>query len=334
MARPDSSRGPLAAHLLTVVASLASLAMVACGGGGSGDTTTVASASGSATTGVGCSYSYSAFNASPSVNASSTVSWSCDSGSRTLSANGIPDHEVGTFPNPGNPNYIPARTVSATFSLSPSYSGSVTPLGGPAGVLSFMLNGVKTDPGTGGSCDDTGTVCSLGDPSGGWSIEALTQSYFSFGTDDNNAHVQPDGVYHYHGMAEGLITRLGGSSARMTLIGWAADGFPVYARYGHTVANDATSPLKVMTGSYRLVTTVSATRPASTTYAPGTFLQDWQYVAGSGDLDECNGRSGVAPEFPGGIYHYYATDTYPFLQRCVKGAVTAGSMPPGPPPTT
>ncbi|MCB1911044.1 MAG: hypothetical protein KDG53_04175, partial [Rhodocyclaceae bacterium] len=71
MARPDSSRDPLAAHLLTVVASLA---MVACGGGGSGDTTTVASASGSATTGVGCSYSYSAFNASPSVNASSTVS--------------------------------------------------------------------------------------------------------------------------------------------------------------------------------------------------------------------------------------------------------------------
>ena len=109
--------------------------------------------------------------------------------------------------------------------------------------------------------------------------------------------MQPDGVYHYHGMAEGLITRLGGSSARMTLIGWAADGFPVYARYGYTVANDATSPLKVMTGSYRLVTTVSATRPTSTTYAPGTFLQDWQYVAGSGDLDECNGRSGVAPEF-------------------------------------
>ena len=178
---------------------------------------------------------------------------------------------MGTFPNPGNPNYIPARTVSATFSLSPSYSGSVTPLGGPAGAVVHAQRR-EDRPGHRGSCDDTGTVCSLGDPSGGWSIEALTQSYFSFGTDDNNAHVQPDGVCHYHGMAEGLITRLGGSSARMTLIGWAADGFPVYARYGHTVANDATSPLKVMTGSYRLVTTVSATRPASTTYAPGTFL--------------------------------------------------------------
>jgi len=27
----------------------------------------------------------------------------------------------------------------------------------------------------------------------------------------------------------------------------------------------------------------------------------------------------VTPEFPQGIYHYYATDTYPFFQRCVKG---------------
>ena len=41
--------------------------------------------------------------------------------------------------------------------------------------------------------------------------------------------------------------------------------------------------------------------------------------AGLGDLDECNGRTGVTPEFPKGIYHYYATDTFPHLQRCVKG---------------
>ncbi len=68
----------------------------------------------------------------------------------------------------------------------------------------------------------------------------------------------------------------------------------------------------------------------------GAVKQDWEYVAGSGDLDECNGRVGVTPEFPKGIYHYYATDTYPFLQRCVKGKVTvaAGNGPPpgGAPP--
>ena len=29
------------------------------------------------------------------------------------------------------------------------------------------------------------------------------------GTDCNNAHVQPTGAYHYHGLPEGLINRLG-----------------------------------------------------------------------------------------------------------------------------
>ena len=45
-----------------------------------------------------------------------------------------------------------------------------------------------------------------------------------------------------------------------------------------------------------------------------------------------NGRTGVTPEFPEGTYHYYATDSYPFLQRCVKGTVTGAGIPPGPPP--
>jgi hypothetical protein len=329
------------AFALTLIAALM---LSACGGGGSESATTTSttttstavSANGTSTTsssaGVACGYSYSAYNASASVKAISTSAWTCTTTDRVLAANGIPDHEVGTFPNPDNPNTITAQTVSATLSLTPVYSGTATQRGGPAGVVSLMLNGIKTDPGTGGSCDDTGTVCSLGDPSGTWGIEALTQSYFKFGTDSNNAHVQPDGTYHYHGMPEGLITKLGGTSATMTLIGWAADGFPVYARYGHTVAGDSTSPLKVMTGSYQTVTTVSATRPATSTYALGTFRQDWEYVAGSGDLDECNGRTGVTPEFPNGIYHYYATDTYPFLQRCVKGTVasTGAGLPPPP----
>jgi len=53
----------------------------------------------------------------------------------------------------------------------------------------------------------------------------------------------------------------------------------------------------------------------------GAFTQDYEYVAGLGDLDDCNGRTGVTPEFPAGIYHYVATDTFPYLHRCVKGSV-------------
>jgi YHYH protein/Fibronectin type III domain len=282
------------------------------------------------TAGVECSYSYDAFNSSPSVNQQSTASWSCDTTSRVLAANGIPDHEVGTFPNTGNPNTITAQTVAATYTLAPTYSGTATELGGPRGAVGLILNGIKMDPGTAGTCDDTGTVCDPGGGNGAWNIEALSQTVFDFGTDANNAHVQPDGTYHYHGVPEGFVTKRGGGPTAMTLIGWAADGFPIYARYGHTVATDAASPLKLMSGSYMTVTTVAANRPSTDTYPLGTFRQDWQYVAGVGDLDECNGRTGVTPEFPNGIYHYYATDTYPFLQRCVKGTVAAGGTPPAP----
>jgi YHYH protein len=284
-------------------------------------TPTAGSSSGNNTAGVECSYSYSALNSSPSVNLTSTASWTCNGTSRALAANGVPDHAVGTFPNAGNPNTISAQSVAATYKLAPVQTTTVTNLGGPRGVTGYILNGVKIDAGTAGSCDNTGSNCSLIDNSGAWSIEALGQTSFNFGTDSNNAHVQPGGAYHYHGMPEGFITQRGGNSTKMTLIGWAADGFPVYARYGYSVATNSTSALKVVTGSYQRITTVPSTRPAVSTYALGTFAQDWQYVAGSGDLDECNGRFGVTPEFPNGIYHYYATDSYPYLQRCVKGTV-------------
>jgi hypothetical protein len=130
-------------------------------------------------------------------------------------------------------------------------------------------------------------------------------------------------------MPEGYLTKLN-KGKTMTLVGWAADGFPIYARYGFTSASDATSAIKVMTGSYRTKTTPDANRPSTALYAMGTFKNDWEYVAGLSDLDECNGRTGVTPEFPNGTYHYYATDTYPYLQRCVKGKVTvSNSQPPG-----
>jgi hypothetical protein len=272
--------------------------------------------SGTSTAGVQCSYSHSAFNSTASVNATSTSSWSCTSSSRVLTANGLPDHDVGTFPNTNNPNTISSQSVSATYTLSPTSTSTASNTGMSA--TGYLLNGVKIDPGTAGSCNDSGSSCSLIGNVGNWSIEALGQSSFNFGTDSSNAHVQPNGAYHYHGMPEGFITKQGKGMA-MTLVGWAADGFPIYARYGYTVATDATSAVKVIKGSYQLKATPDTSRPATSLYAMGTFKQDYEYVAGSGDLDECNGRSGVTPEFPGGIYHYYATDTYPFLQRCVKG---------------
>ena len=290
--------------------------------------------SSTSTIGVGCDYNYSEYNSSASVEADSNASWTCSDTVRTLTANGIPDHDVGTFPNAGNPNTISAQDISIEYSVSPKETTTVTQLGGPAGAQGYVLNGIKIDASTAGSCDDSGTSCSLIDNSGSWAIEALGQTSFDFGTDDNNAHVQPGGEYHYHGMPEGFITAREGDDTKMTMIGWAADGFPIYARYGYSDANDATSKIESMQGSYQLTSTTGSSRPDEATYPLGTFRQDWEYVAGSGDLDECNGRTGVTPEFPNGIYHYYATDSYPYFQRCVTGEVESTGGPGGgnPPP--
>jgi hypothetical protein len=76
-----------------------------------------------------------------------------------------------------------------------------------------------------------------------------------------------------------------------------------------------------MNSSYQLKTTIPAGRPDTSIVKYGTFTQDWEYVAGLGHLDQCNGRTGVTPEFPAGTYAYYITSTYPYIQRCHKGTV-------------
>lgn len=239
----------------------------------------------------------------------STVSITCSGTTRTLTGTGVPDHETGAFPNSGNPNAIKETQERFTNTLNPAVTSSTTSV---AHIIGYANNSVKFDPATAESYQNAGV----------WKIEALGQSYFPFGVDSSNAHVQPDGAYHYHGMPEKYLTKLGKGQA-MTLVGFAVDGFPIYARYGYSSANDASSAIKVMTSSYRMKSTASSGRPSTTIAAMGTFTQDYEYVAGLGDLDECNGRTGVTPEFPNGIYHYYITDTYPFIQRCVKGTAAS-----------
>jgi hypothetical protein len=301
--------------------------------------------SGTSTAGVQCSYSYSAFNSNSLVNLTSTANWSCSSTARTLSANSVPDHDVGPFTIEAALDFkISAQATTFTASVTPSVTSSTGTQVQPSG---YALNGLKFDPGTGGNCKTTATSndtalvsgsttetvggCTLLGNLGTWRMEALGQSSFNFGTDASNGHVQPTGEYHYHGMPEKFITKLGNGTATMTLVGWASDGFPMYARYGYVNASDATSGVKVLTSSWRKKSTPDGGRPSTSIFPMGTFLQDYEYAAGTGDLDECNGRTGVTPEFPGGIYHYVVTDSWPYVHRCVKGTATGGGGM-GPPP--
>mgnify|MGYP003951488333 FL=1 len=276
------------------------------------------------------------YNDDESVNEYSKYSWTSDGSDRILSGNGIPNHEVGAFPNSNNPNTIKEQVVNKRFTLCPSIiSESGLEVIGPALSIAYAINSVKFDPATAGRCNDAGE-CSLAQGQGNWNIEALGHDTFDFGDDMNHAHVQPNGAYHYHGMPELLMEFLGDNQG-MTLAGWASDGFPVYARYGYSNPNDSNSTIKPLQPSYRLKQVPDANRPEILTtliggpgqgstnpdisIPMGAFTQDYEYVEGLGDLDQCNGRFGVTPEFPNGIYYYMVTDDFPFFTRCLKGNI-------------
>ena len=86
------------------------------------------------------------------------------------------------------------------------------------------------------------------------------------------------------------------------IIGWAYDGNPIYGPYGY--ANREGGSIKAMESSYELVN--NSNRPPLSEFPQGFFVEDYQYNR-SGDLDEHNGRFCVTPEYPNGVYAYFAT---------------------------
>ena len=87
------------------------------------------------------------------------------------------------------------------------------------------------------------------------------------------------------------------------IIGWAYDGNPIYGSYGYSNSEDINSAPKLLTSGYTLNTSNIIDRP--TGISAGFFVEDYAYT-NSGDLDEYNGRFGKTPEFPNGIYAYFA----------------------------
>jgi len=239
---------------------------------------------------------------------------------RTVRSNGIPDHPTGQFPNAHNPNTIREQNYNYRMPAHPKVAQHTTPLGMyPFGVA---VNGVPYDPGA--------AEWWQRNPQSGWQYEPMSGA-IDLGLDRSRAHVQPDGAYHYHAIPTELVARLLGPKGQMKMVqlGWAADGFPIYGPWGHAQALDGKSPLKELKSSYRL-------RPGTRPDAPGgrydgSFVQDYEYVAGSGDLDECNGRFGATPEFPDGIYHYYLTAEFPYIPRRFRGTPDSSFFRKGPP---
>jgi len=103
------------------------------------------------------------------------------------------------------------------------------------------------------------------------------------------------------------------------IIGWAYDGSPIYGPYGYTSPLSSSSGISRMTSSYSLVSTPVSGRPSVINYPLGSFIDDYEFVNGSGTLDQHNGRFCVTPEYPDGIYAYFITvdqfgnGVYPYI---------------------
>jgi len=243
------------------------------------------------------------------------ISITVEGGFRVIRANGIPDHAPGQFPNRGNPNSIAPQSYAYRVPAKPQPAARPTELGMfPFGIA---VNGVVFDP--------KAAEWWRGDWN--WQYEPMSGS-INLGVDQHNAHVQPNGAYHYHAIPTGLHQRLTGGRPALALLGWAADGFPIYGPWGHTDARDTNSPLKKLKSSYRV-------KPGQRDGGPGgrhdgSFVADYEYVKGAGDLDECNGRFSVTVEFPQGTYHYTLTEDFPFIPRQFKGTPDASFFRGGP----
>jgi len=207
---------------------------------------------------------------------------------RCIASDGLPDHETGTFPRRGNPNTISQQTIRFCVEATPEYGGTAR----EARTIGIAINGIIIRPGTADWYDASSPRLHSRDRSSGWRLDGMGPDNL-LGLDQNNAHVDNRGLYHYHGVADALV------GDTQTLIGWAADGFEIH------YVGDA------MPSSYQLKTGARATAPGGT--HDGTYVQDYQYIAGSGALDECNGA------MVDGTYTYFATDSFPFFPHCLKG---------------
>lgn len=111
--------------------------------------------------------------------------------------------------------------------------------------------------------------------------------------------------YSVSGYFENLRSSFGDSGAQVSnIIGWAYDGNPIYGPYGYSDSENSNSIPKLLESGYTLNSSNVVDRPSN--FAAGFFVEDYQYT-NSGDLDENNGRYGKTPEFPNGVYAYFAT---------------------------
>ena len=223
-------------------------------------------------------------------------------GACLLTSNAIPNHD---FDDESARFATPVTASEKTFAIprAPSMAAAPTDLA-LASYDGVMLNGVVIDRLAAGCFGVGDGRIGCFDPSTPWRYDPMAPTA-GFGTDAHHAHTQPDGRYHYHGDP---LAMYGDGSEPSPVIGYAADGFPIYGPYF-----DDAGTVRAAVSGYTLR---SGARPSGTGESggeyDGTYVDDYEFT-GAGDLDECNGMT------VGGQYGYYVTASYPWVIGCLRG---------------
>lgn len=261
---------------------------------------------------------------------------------------GIPSYVVGPYLD-GNINQAGNQNAIFKFPLNP-VQNTGTAVSTPMGNIGVFINGVAMFNCSDGVSWKNSTSSFAGGPLGGagdgvWNRDAIV--YEKAGFDCSKGH--PAGTnYHHHQNpsafdldlnvisticnlydADGLYAI--DSTVHSPLIGFAYDGFPVYGAYAYK-NTDGTGGIVRMKSSWTLrnITvrntlytgaSVTAGPNVSTTYPLGSFKEDYGFTAPTAPdyLDIHNGRFCKTPEYPNGIYCYFATvdanwnSAYPYL---------------------
>jgi len=257
----------------------------------------------------------------------------------TFESDNLPDPaEYGYFPNTVNTNSVSDQTFihsiqyrggTNSSALTPVTSNAIgiTSNGTPL-YSSKLFTNLEGDTGPAAGLAPAGFNWNIGmflanygaDFAGGYPDSTNTYRYHTgtFYTSGNWAGVSRSNTYYRTGNYNGDFLRHADGHSK--IIGIAFDGHPIYGTWGYTSDFDSTSGISRMTSSFVTYATEQSGRTYTyAQYPAGSFVEDYQYVAGSGKLDRSNGRYCVTPEFPNGTYAYFlSTDgsnnsTYPYI---------------------
>ena len=239
---------------------------------------------------------------------------------RNIFTNNIPDHTYGPF---GGQNNIQGQDFEYSMCLFPTLNTVTTPLTedstsqGCGGGIVFGIShqGVLYSP--------FARLYWVNPNTQQENMNFEIEAEFTLNMDLNGGHVNNLSRYHYHNVPIDYLTNdLGVSStSHSPLLGYAADGFPIYYKYLYANPMDSMSGISVFQSDYQLKTGV---RPGNGITAPngvydGTYIQDYEQFPAQSELDHCGGRFGVTPEYPNGTYYYVLTDNWPYIPRCLNG---------------